>query len=122
MLHPLLSSSSYKSTVPSVSIVLRFVFEKTDDLDVKISDLQTKLLSPISPIFDAILSHEVGASPKQTLGAHLIEKVVSKYKEVRYREIIYFMRDLKAKNVFNFSRSGLYSRLAKSKLIFDLKS
>jgi hypothetical protein len=47
--------------------------------------------------------------------------VIEKYKFASYREIIYFMRDLKAKNVFNFSRSRLYTKLAKSKLIFDLK-
>lgn len=48
--------------------------------------------------------------------------IIEKYKFASYREIIYFMRDLKAKNVYNFSRSGLYSKLAKSKIIFEKKN
>jgi hypothetical protein len=47
--------------------------------------------------------------------------VLDKYKCANYREIVYFMRDLKAKNVFNFSRSRLYEKIAKSKRYFELK-
>ena len=47
--------------------------------------------------------------------------VIDRYKFMNYREIIYFMRDLKAKNVYNFSRSRLYDKLKKSKRYFELK-
>jgi len=46
---------------------------------------------------------------------------MDKYKFSNYREIIYFMRDLKAKNVFNFSRSRLFSQIARSRRFLELK-
>ena len=69
---------------------------------------------------DAILSTD--PTPKQSLGIQKLSSVFEKYKDARYREIIYFMRDLKAKNVFNFSRSRLFEKLSKSKLAFDQRS
>ena len=66
---------------------------------------------------DAALSHDI-VSAKQTLAIEKLSSVLEKYKAANYREIIYFMRDLKAKNVYNFSRSRLYDKLAKSKLFF----
>lgn len=51
-----------------------------------------------------------------------LTNIVEKYKFTHYREMVYFMRDLKAKNVFNFSRSRLFDNLAKSKRLFDIKA
>ena len=47
--------------------------------------------------------------------------VIDKYRFNNYREIINFMRDLKSKNVYNFSRSRLYEKIAKSKRYFEIK-
>jgi hypothetical protein len=58
------------------------------------------------------------------LGLEKLANVVDKYRFIRYRELIYFMRDLKAKNVFNFSRSRLYDLISKSRkfmLIYNEK-
>lgn len=58
---------------------------------------------------------------KQELALQKIAAIVDRQKHGQYRELIYFLRDLKAKNVFNFSRSGLYARLAKSKRFLELR-
>jgi len=82
--------------------------------------LHQQFMSPLIKIMDAILSTD--PTPKQSLGIQKLCSVFEKYKDARYREIIYFMRDLKAKNVFNFSRSRLFEKLSKSKLAFDQRS
>lgn len=35
--------------------------------------------------------------------------------------MLYFLRDMKSKNVYNFTRSNLYAKLAKSKRYMELK-
>ena len=72
----------------------------------------------VSPVLEAILLHQA-VTPKLNLAVEKMSKVVNKYKFSCYREIIYFMRDLKAKNVFNFSRSRIYSKLSRSTLVYD---
>ena len=61
-------------------------------------------------------------SLKQSLGMEKLTRVIDKYRYSNYREIIYFMRDLKAKNVFNFSRSRLFQKIAKSRRFIELNS
>ena len=58
---------------------------------------------------------------KQKLALQKLTEVVNRHRFMNYREIIYFLRDLKAKNVYNFSRSNLYAKLAKSKRYLELK-
>ena len=59
---------------------------------------------------------------RQTLAMNKLTNVMNKYRFSNYREIIYFMRDLKSKNVYNFSRSRLYEKIAKSKRYFEIKN
>jgi hypothetical protein len=72
-------------------------------------------------VIDAALASE-SVTPKQELALTKFTNVIEKYKFAHYREMIYFMRDLKAKNVFNFSRSRLFDRLATSKRFFEIKA
>jgi hypothetical protein len=121
VLFPLMSSHSYKSAVQSqCALILRFILDRDEHVERKVQNIHAQLINAIAPILDAALSHEVVAV-KPTLAVEKLSKVIDKYKFAHYREIIYFMRDLKAKNVFNFSRSRLYEKLAKSKRFFDLK-
>ena len=59
---------------------------------------------------------------KWQLALSKLNTVVDKYKFTNYREIVYFMRDLKSKNVYNFSRSRLYEQIAKSRRFLQLKN
>ena len=60
-------------------------------------------------------------SAKQQLALMKLGRVVDKFKEAAYRDLVYFMRDLKAKNVFNFARSRLCEKIQKSKRFIEFK-
>jgi hypothetical protein len=76
-------------------------------------------MSHIKPVVATALN---SGFMKQTLALGRLTGVIDKYRFSNYREIIYFMRDLKSKNVYNFSRSRLYEKIAKSKRFFNLKT
>jgi hypothetical protein len=78
-----------------------------------------QLIKPIQPTIISILSGG-NVLLKPQLGLEKLSNVVNKYKNTQYREMIYFMRDLKAKNVFNFSRSRLYDQIAKSRKFIEI--
>ena len=58
---------------------------------------------------------------KEKLALQKLAQVVDRQKSINYRELLYCLRDLKAKNVYNFTRSSLYAKLAKSKRYMELK-
>lgn len=115
-----MSSTSYKSALSkhNAAIILRFKIERDSYIEKKVQAIHTNLINVIAPVMDAIMMHDV-VSVKQIYAIEKLTRVIDKYKSSSYREIIYFMRDLKAKGVFNFSRSRLFSKLAKSKVIFE---
>jgi hypothetical protein len=120
VLFPLMSARSYRTTYSQFqnAIIVRFVLDNDDHIELKVQNILSQFINVIAPVIDAILQHEI-ISVKQTYAIEKISNVIDKYKSACYRELIYFMRDLKAKNVYNFSRSRLYTKLAKSKLLFN---
>ena len=54
------------------------------------------------------------------LGLEKLANVIDKYKFTQYREMIYFMRDLKSHNVYNFSRSRLFELIGKSRKFMQI--
>lgn len=120
VLFPLMSARSYRTAYSQFqnSIILRFELESDDRIEQRVQNILGQFINVIAPVVDAILQHEI-ISVKQTYAIEKIVNVIEKYKSVCYRDIIYFMRDLRAKNVYNFSRSRLYGKLAKSKLMYD---
>ena len=95
--------------------------DRDQHVQKKLENIHSQLINIIHPVVDAALTSEI-VSTKHSLAVTKLSSVVDKYKFAHYREIIYFMRDLKAKNVFNFSRSRLFDKLSKSKRFFEMKA
>lgn len=113
-------SISRFSVADEVAMILRFVINRDNQVQQKLKNIHSQLISCIQPVIQAAL-HNGEILIKQQLALKKLSSVIDRYKFVNYREIIYFMRDLKAKNVYNFSRSRLYDNLKKSKRYFELK-
>ena len=115
------AGQSFTSNAASLQgLVLRFVLDRDDNVQRKLQNIGNQLINAIQPIVLAVLQGEVMV--KQKLALQKLAEVVNRHRFMNYREIIYFLRDLKAKNVYNFSRSNLYAKLAKSKRYLELKS
>ena len=87
----------------------------------KLQNIHSQLINVIQPFVQAALMNEE-VSLKQSLGMEKLTKVIDKYRFANYRDIIYFMRDLKAKNVYNFARSRLFQNIAKSRRFIEINS
>jgi hypothetical protein len=59
---------------------------------------------------------------RHSLGVEKMGRLIDRSKLVAYREILTFMRDLKAKGVFNFSRCRLFDAISRSKRFIQLKN
>ena len=100
-------------------LVLRFVLDRDDNVQTKLQNINTQLINVVQPVVLAIL--QGGIMTKEKLALQKLSQVVDRQRFINYRELMYSLRDLKAKNVYNFSRSNLYAKLAKSKRYMELK-
>lgn len=117
IVYPLMSANVYRSAIyQQNAIILRFIVNRDANVQKKLENIHNQLINCIQPIVDAALVSDI-VSVKQTLALNKLCGVIDKYRFTNYREIIYFMRDLKAKNVYNFSRSRLFDKIARSKRV-----
>lgn len=100
-------------------LVLRFVLNRDENVQAKLQNINTQLINVVQPVVLAIL--QGGVMTKEKLALQKLAQVVDRQRYMTYRELMYFLRDLKAKNVYNFTRSNLYAKLAKSKRYMELK-
>ena len=120
ILFPLMNANAYRSAIYQQSaLILRFVLDRDQLVQKRLENIHSQLINCIQPIVNAALVSDV-VSVKQTLALSKLCGVIDKYRFANYREMVYFMRDLKAKNVYNFSRSRLFDKIAKSKRVQDL--
>ena len=114
------ASSQRQSSDPEAScLIVRFVIPKDAYAQRRLDNIHNQLLNCIQPIVSAALA---SGFTRHELAAKKLTSVIDKYRYANYREMIYFMRDLKAKNVFNFSRSRLFTRISKSRRFLEIKS
>lgn len=50
-----------------------------------------------------------------------MSQIMNRHRHSHFQHLMYYLRDLKSKNVYNFTRSNLYTKLAKSKRFMELK-
>lgn len=116
-----MSANTYRSAIyQQNALILRFIVNRDLNVQRKLENIHNQLINCIQPIVDAALVSDT-VSIKQTLALTKLCGVIDKYRFTNYRDIIYFMRDLKAKNVYNFSRSRLFDKIARSKRVQDLR-
>ena len=94
-------------------LVLRFILERDNYVQKKLQNINIQLINVIQPVILAIL--QGGVMMKERLALMKVAQIVDKHRFGHFQSLMQSLRDLKSKNVYNFTRSNLYAKLAKSK-------
>ena len=125
LLYPIVAVDQFRAGVSNLSkqsgLVLRFNLEKSDSVNKSLQLIHEKFLVLIQPLVSELLkSGQV--MMRQKLALSKICTGIDGMRLQYYREVMTFIRDLKMKNVYNFTRSRLYDNIKKSRRYQMVKS
>lgn len=100
--------------------MLRFIFDIDEPVQKRLETLHSQLISCVQPLLTQLLQTNQ-VLMRQQLAVSKLLNGINFFRHGYYRELVDFMKDLRAKNVFNFSRCRLYEKIKKSRRFLELK-
>ena len=122
-LKPIPAKSHYTFNLRDVSkIVQGVLMMKPAAIPSKetLAKLQQEFLNVVEPPVAALL-HSGQVLMRQKLALSQLTTYIDHVRLKRYRELVGFLCDMRTKRVYNFTRSGLYDRIANSRRMIELR-